>query len=109
MMVRTDGWQYSKDNIRINCICPGVIATPMTVATPSFAESLKVAIAIAPMNRMGTAQEIADAALFLSSSKATFIQGVSLVSFLPGHVQYITNTNRWWMVVILSINRWFAS
>jgi NAD(P)-dependent dehydrogenase (short-subunit alcohol dehydrogenase family) len=81
----------------------------MAVATPSFAESLKVAIATAPMNRMGTAQEIADAALFLSSSKATFIQGASLVSFLPELVRYMFNTNRLWMVAILSINPRFSS
>lgn len=37
-------------------------------------------IAIAPMNRMGTTQEIADACLFLCSSKATFCQGANLVS-----------------------------
>lgn len=37
------------------------------------------AIAFAPMNRAGTAQEIADAVLFLCSSKATFVQGEALV------------------------------
>lgn len=38
------------------------------------------AVAIAPMNRMGTTQEIADACLFMCSSKATFCQGSNLVS-----------------------------
>ena len=38
------------------------------------------AVAIAPMNRMGEPEEIADACLFLCSSKATFVQGASLVS-----------------------------
>lgn len=37
------------------------------------------AVAIAPMNRMGEPEEIADACLFLSSSKATFVQGAALV------------------------------
>lgn len=37
------------------------------------------AVSIAPMNRMGEPEEIADACLFLSSSKATFVQGASLV------------------------------
>jgi NAD(P)-dependent dehydrogenase (short-subunit alcohol dehydrogenase family) len=49
----------------------------MTQAIP--AGTLAPAIAMAPMNRMGTPQEIADAALFLCSSKATFIQGHALV------------------------------
>ncbi|KAK1070615.1 hypothetical protein LTR74_004042 [Friedmanniomyces endolithicus] len=37
------------------------------------------AIAIAPMDRAGTAQEVADCVLFLASSKATFVQGSALV------------------------------
>lgn len=37
------------------------------------------AISIAPMDRPGTAQEVADAVLFLSSSKATFVQGAAMV------------------------------
>lgn len=37
------------------------------------------AIAKAPMNRAGTAQEIADAVLFLASSKASFVQGTAMV------------------------------
>lgn len=45
----------------------------------AFTEALKPAIAIAPMNRMGTAQEVADACLFLCSTKATFVQGAALV------------------------------
>ncbi len=53
----------------------------MTQADPEFAAALKPAIALAPMDRMGTAQEVADTCLFLCSSKATFIQGHALVSF----------------------------
>lgn len=56
----------------------------MTTSDPAFAEALKPAIALAPMNRMGTAQEVADACLFLCSTKASFIQGTALVvSFYP--------------------------
>lgn len=55
------------------------IATPMTEGTSEEIEALKPFIAIAPMNRMGTPQEIADAVLFLSSSKATFVQGAAMV------------------------------
>lgn len=54
----------------------------MTQSDPEFAAALKPAIALAPMDRMGTAQEVADACLFLCSSKATFVQGHALVNFL---------------------------
>jgi NAD(P)-dependent dehydrogenase (short-subunit alcohol dehydrogenase family) len=52
----------------------------MTQGEPEFAKALKPAIAIAPMNRKGTPQEVADACLFLCSSKATFVQGSAMVS-----------------------------
>ena len=60
----------------------------MTQGDPEFAEALKPAIAIAPMNRMGTPQEIADACLFLCSSKATFVQGAAIVS--PSSLNLVT-------------------
>lgn len=78
-MTRCDAIDYSKDSIRVNCVCPGVIATPMTQSDPKFREALKPAIDIAPMKRMGTAQEIADACLFLCSTKASFVQGHAMV------------------------------
>ncbi|CAK4031988.1 Hypothetical predicted protein [Lecanosticta acicola] len=75
-MTQCDAIDYSKDSIRVNCVCPGVIDTPMTRPTMDV---LGPAIAIAPMARPGTAQEVADAVLFLSSSKATFVQGAAMV------------------------------
>ncbi|KAM0718714.1 hypothetical protein Q7P37_005785 [Cladosporium fusiforme] len=67
---------YSKDLIRVNSVCPGVIDTPMTKPN---AEVLEPAVSIAPMERMGTAQEVADCVLFLASSKASFVQGAAMV------------------------------
>ena len=52
----------------------------MTQGDAEFRKALEPAIDIAPMQRMGTAQEIADACLFLCSSKASFVQGHALVS-----------------------------
>lgn len=77
----------------VNCVCPGVIATRMVHGQGDY---LKPAIAIAPMNRsvaanpshvrnadkdhrVGTSDEVADCVLFLSSSKATFVQGSAMV------------------------------
>ncbi|KAF2725726.1 NAD(P)-binding protein [Polychaeton citri CBS 116435] len=74
-LTRCDAIDYAQDNIRVNCVCPGIISTPMTEPQMGI---LGPAIGIAPMNRTGTAQEVADAVLFLCSSKATFIQGAAL-------------------------------
>ncbi|KAL4861036.1 hypothetical protein BDV12DRAFT_208452 [Aspergillus spectabilis] len=63
-LTRADAIDFSKDGIRVNCVCPG---------------GLKPAIQIAPMGRMGDPREIAEAVLFLSSEKASFVQGHALV------------------------------
>lgn len=78
-MTRANAIDYSDNNIRVNCVCPGVIETPMTTSSKEMAEALKPAIDIAPMKRMGRPDEVADAALFLCSSRASFIQGHALV------------------------------
>lgn len=66
--------QYSKHNIRVNCVCPGLVQTPMTKDLPPD----DPAMFVAPMGRMAQPQEVADAILFLCSSKATYIQGAAL-------------------------------
>lgn len=78
-MTRSDAIDYSKDDIRVNCVCPGVIETPMTTGTEEVTERLKPAVQIAPMGRMGLPDEVADAVLFLCSGRASFIQGHALV------------------------------
>ncbi|KAI8309523.1 putative 2- -hydroxypropyl- dehydrogenase protein [Colletotrichum sp. SAR11_59] len=73
-LTKSDAVDYAKYNIRINCVCPGIIDTPMT----SEVSADDPIIAVAPMKRKGTPQEVADAVLFLCSSKATFIHGAAL-------------------------------
>ncbi|KAL2109753.1 hypothetical protein VUR80DRAFT_2048 [Thermomyces stellatus] len=73
-LTKSDAIDYSPHNIRVNCVCPGLIATPMTKDLPPDDPALSVA----PMGRMGTPREVADAVLFLASSRATFIQGAAL-------------------------------
>ena len=78
-MTRSDAIDYSRDGIRVNCVCPGVIETPMTMGNPDDRGKYTEAANIAPMKRMGKAGEIADAALFLCSTQASFVQGHALV------------------------------
>jgi NAD(P)-dependent dehydrogenase (short-subunit alcohol dehydrogenase family) len=61
-MTRADAIDYSPSQIRVNCVCPGLIDTPML---GTFEQKvLERDIAVAPMNRMGTPQEVADVVLF---------------------------------------------
>ncbi|KAK6005273.1 hypothetical protein QM012_008052 [Aureobasidium pullulans] len=73
-LTKSDALDYSPHNIRVNCVCPGVIETPL------INDEVRKAISIAPMNRAGTPEEIADCILFLCSPKSSFVQGAALVA-----------------------------
>ena len=64
--------------VRVNCVCPGVIETPMTAhlrADPAWAEPV---LKRYPLGRFGKPEEIANAILFLASDEAAFVTGVAL-------------------------------
>ena len=81
-LTKSDAIDYAKYDIRVNCLCPGLVDTPMTSggnSSPEFQELLKHSVDIAPMRRMGKPEEIADAVLFLCSTKASFVTGHAMV------------------------------
>lgn len=59
--------------IRVNCICPGVIATDMMSAYSP--EDLRALEEETPLERIGTPQDVADTALYLAGEGAAFITG----------------------------------
>jgi 3-oxoacyl-[acyl-carrier protein] reductase len=65
--------EFGSRNIRCNAIAPGFIETDMTAALPD--ETKKGILAQIPMKRMGSAAEVADAALFLASDMSTYVSG----------------------------------
>jgi NAD(P)-dependent dehydrogenase (short-subunit alcohol dehydrogenase family) len=69
--------------IRVNAVCPGIIDTPFTQEFLDRAEdpdALRAEYAaVAPMNRLGTAREVAHCILFLASDEASFVTGAALV------------------------------
>jgi NAD(P)-dependent dehydrogenase (short-subunit alcohol dehydrogenase family) len=69
---------FAKDNIRVNCICPGMIYTGRAGARPDNSEPVPGTEMPFPMARWGKPREIATAALFLASEDASFITGVAL-------------------------------
>jgi NAD(P)-dependent dehydrogenase (short-subunit alcohol dehydrogenase family) len=64
--------------VRVNCVCPGVIETPMTadlLTDPAFRDPM---LRKHPLGRFGRPEEVAAAILYLSSDEAAFVTGVSL-------------------------------
>ena len=77
-LTKTAALEYAKQNIRVNCVCPGVIATPMIDRfTGGSEEARQSFIALEPCGRLGNPEEIAQAVLFLASDEACFITGVA--------------------------------
>lgn len=73
-LTETAALEYAAQNIRVNAIGPGYITTPLV--ENSLDEATRNAlIGLHPMGRLGTAEEVANLALWLNSDKASFVTG----------------------------------
>ena len=72
---------YGLSGVRVNCLCPGVIETPMTevLSLPGLEEVRDTFAAMHLLGRFGQPDEVAAAALFLASDDASFVTGHALV------------------------------
>jgi NAD(P)-dependent dehydrogenase (short-subunit alcohol dehydrogenase family) len=74
---------HGRQGIRVNCICPGDVDTPMLPEDARMRgmkwEDYLAGCANRPLGRIGTADEIAKAALFLASDDSSFMTGAALV------------------------------
>jgi NAD(P)-dependent dehydrogenase (short-subunit alcohol dehydrogenase family) len=73
---------HGREGVRVNCICPGDVETPMLPEDARF-RGLKwdeyiAGCANRPMGRVGTADEIAKVALFLASDDSSFMTGAAI-------------------------------
>ncbi len=78
-LTKSAGLEYARQGIRINAVCPGIIETPMVAGMlesqpAAMAELMKEV----PMRRLGRAEEIAEAVIWLSSPASSFIIGHAL-------------------------------
>ena len=75
--------EYSRQNIRVNAICPGVIDTPMNQRNLDLAQNQEATRAMwmenTPIGRMGTPLEIARTVLYLASEMSSFTTGIGLL------------------------------
>ena len=71
---------HGRDGIRVNAICPGYIETPLLAQWfASGAANKEDVLKSHPLGRIGTPNDVAEAALFLASEAASFISGISLI------------------------------
>ncbi|MFJ9683623.1 glucose 1-dehydrogenase [Streptomyces sp. NPDC101194] len=78
-LTRSAAVEYAPKGIRINAVCPGTIDTPMVAdMLQGQAEAMAEIMKQQPIGRLGTAEEVAAAVLWLCSPAASFVIGVAL-------------------------------
>jgi NAD(P)-dependent dehydrogenase (short-subunit alcohol dehydrogenase family) len=78
-LTKSAALQYAGDKIRVNAVCPGGIATPMTERIAAAGGATQARLGAAhPIGRMGRPEEIAAAVLWLCSDEASFITGTAV-------------------------------
>lgn len=79
-LTRSAALEFAADRIRVNCIAPGGISTPIVYAGMGSKEATEAILAQAqPYPRAGQPEDIANAALFLASAASEFVTGHTLV------------------------------
>lgn len=78
-LTRHAALRWAQAGIRVNAVCPGVIETAMTAPLVADPEMRKLIDSMTPMGRMGHAEEVAEAVLWLCSDAASFVTGHPLV------------------------------
>ena len=78
-LTRSLAIEHADQNIRVNSVCPGPIATPMTAVVEAMPEVEAEYAQAIPMGRLGRPEEIAGVVAFLASADASYITGAAIV------------------------------
>ena len=78
-MTREIAVEYARQGIRANALCPGPIETPLLAGAALGSRRRARRMVHIPMGRLGRAEELAKAALFLASDDSSFMTGAALV------------------------------
>ena len=71
--------EFGPKNIRVNCICPGAIDTPMIAPVIDPLKKSGQPFMTSPIRRLGRPEDIANCALYLASDESSFVSGATLV------------------------------
>lgn len=75
-MTKTASREFGKFGIRVNCILPGFISTPMTEDVPQKVKDIMTMQC--PLRRFGNPEEVAEVIAFLASDKSSYVNGASI-------------------------------
>jgi len=83
LLTKAMALDHAKEGIRVKCVCPGSIMTPMLEqdapkSEPDREKYLKEIADLHPIGRIGNPEEVAKAVLFLASDDSSFITGTAL-------------------------------
>src|SRR5215470_17077128 len=76
-MTRAMALDHAPENVRVNCICPGIVKTEMVARFSMDENARRQRIAMHPMGRFGQPEDIAQAAVFLASDESSWITGAA--------------------------------
>jgi NAD(P)-dependent dehydrogenase (short-subunit alcohol dehydrogenase family) len=74
-LTRAAALEYAQQGIRVNCVCPGYIETPMAALLMQDPDRVALMIASEPVGRLGHPAEVAAAVVWLCSDAASFVTG----------------------------------
>ncbi|WBY09806.1 SDR family oxidoreductase [Sphingomonas sp. 7/4-4] len=78
-LARNYAVEFGPDNVRVNCIAPGLIKTDFARALWEDPERIKVTNSTTPLRRIGEPEEIAGAVVYLASKASAFMTGQAMV------------------------------
>ena len=79
LLTKATAVQYANENIRVNSIHPGTVATDMNAERRANPELLQQTLSRIPLGRIAQPEDIAYAALYLASDESSFVTGSELV------------------------------
>ena len=78
-LTKSAGLDYADRGVRVNAVCPGLVNTPriadMVSENPAMHEQL---VASHPLGRIAEPEEVADAIMYLATTKSSYVTGVAL-------------------------------